>query len=127
MLQVKCKDTMESLKLQLLFADFSYTVVGKQKAGQSVRSPSNTKLVDIQAPDLSQGSQKSLSLANNQLSRSITLSASQSFAGPRPSYGPINPIPDTGDNKVRAVNLISRRLSQYSEKAPARSVKDASV
>ena len=126
MLQVKCKNTMESLK-QLLFADFSYTVVGKQKAGQSVRSPSNTKLVDIQAPDLSQGSQKSLSLANNQLSRSITLSASQSFAGPRPSYGPINPIPDTGDNKVRAVNLISRRLSQYSEKAPARSVKDASV
>ena len=127
MLQVKCKDTMDSLKLQLLVADFSYTVVGKQKAGQSVRSPSNTKLVDIQAPDLSQGSQKSLSLANNQLSRSITLSASQSFAGPRPSYGPINPIPDTGDNKVRAVNQISRRLSQYSEKAPARSVKDASV
>jgi hypothetical protein len=93
-------------------ADFSYTVVGKQKAGQSVRSPSNTKLVDIQAPDLSQGSQKSLSLANNQLSRSITLSASQSFAGPRPSYGPINPIPDTGDNKdrsavVRAVVSVS--------------------
>ena len=121
MLQVKCKDTMEPLKL--LFADFSYTVVGKQKAGQSVRSPSNTKLVDIQAPDLSQGSQKSLSLANNQLSRSITLSASQSFAGPRPSYGPINPIPDTGDNKVRAVNQISRKFSQYSEKAPARTVK----
>ena len=114
---------MEPLKLQLLFADFSYTVVGKQKAGQSVRSPSNTKLVDIQAPDLSQGSQKSLSLANNQLSRSITLSASQSFAGPRPSYGPINPIPDTGDNKVRAVNQISRKFSQYSEKAPARTVK----
>ena len=48
-------------------------MVGKQKAGQDVVAPSRTKLIDIDAPDLS------LKLGNNQLSRSITLSTSQRF------------------------------------------------
>ena len=55
----------------------SFTVVGKQRAGESVRAPSNTKLVDIKAPDLS------LNLGDNQYSRSITLSTSQNVANAR--------------------------------------------
>ena len=39
-----------------------------------MRAPSGTKLIDIEAPNLS------LNLGSNQLSRSITLSTSQSFA-----------------------------------------------
>ena len=58
------------------------TVFGKQKPGESlVLPPSKTKLVDIQAPDLSYASTK----LDNNYSRSITLSTSQSFAGPEPS------------------------------------------
>ena len=73
---------MESLgnhSNNVLFSDF--TIVGRQKQGQSVRSP--TKLVDIQAPDLSLSRDKPLT-------RSITLHASQGVASSRVDTGTIN-------------------------------------
>ena len=52
-----------------MFSDF--TIVGKQKLGQNIRGP--TKLVDIQAPDLSLSRDKPLT-------RSITVHSSQGVA-----------------------------------------------
>ena len=80
----------------------SFTVVGKQRAGESVRAPSNTKLVDIKAPDLS------LNLGDNQYSRSITLSTSQNVANAR-----IDASEPNFKNKDRRTMISQKPFQNY--------------
>ena len=74
----------------VLFSDF---ILGKQKVGQNIIGP--TKLVDIQAPDLSLSRDKPLT-------RSITLHASQGVASSR-----VDTNNDDRSAVVRAVVSVS--------------------
>ena len=75
------------------------TVFGKQV--DQVRAPSGTKLIDIEAPNLS------LNLGSNQLSRSITLSTSQNVANARIDQSESNFKNKDRSAVVRAVVSVS--------------------
>jgi len=70
------------------------TVVGKQRS--EVLPPHKTKLIDIQAPDLSLGK-------DDNYSRSITLTASQGVASARIDPGPAASVPSFKNNDRSAV------------------------
>ena len=66
-----------------------------------MRAPSGTKLIDIEAPNLS------LNLGSNQLSRSITLSTSQNVANARIDQSESNFKNKDRSAVVRAVVSVS--------------------